>query len=117
MSRTRDFSQAIIDSTLTGNSTVAFVAGTASSSNTTGTLVVTGGLGVSGNINNVYVGTGGSASNLTTNTAIGNQALLSLTGGPGNNAAIGFLALGYNTIGGQNSAIGSQVLLSSIIGS
>src|SRR6478672_4059023 len=46
------------------------------------------------------------------NTAEGDNALFSLTGGGGANTAIGFKALESNTSGGANTATGSQALQS-----
>jgi hypothetical protein len=50
------------------------------------------------------------------NTAEGEDALFSLTGGVGFNTAIGFNALLSNTTGGENTATGANALLSNTIG-
>jgi hypothetical protein len=72
--------------TLTANQAVTFTAGTSSSSSTTGTLVVTGGIGASGNI---YSGASVFATNLTGTlqtasqpniTSVGTLASLTVTG-------------------------------------
>ena len=71
--------------TLTANQAVTFTAGTASSTTGTGTLVVTGGLGVSGNINSGGTVTGTNlAGTITTAsqpniTSVGNLATTGLT--------------------------------------
>lgn len=79
-------------------------------------------------VNSVSVGRGGSAVSTNTaigdaalvantsganNTAVGSSALAANTGG-GNNTAIGFSALGANTSGAYNTAVGYRAALSTL---
>ena len=95
---------------------VVLTSTTASSSPTTGALVVGGGAGFAKdiNINSVTVGLGGSA--IASNTASGFQALLSNTIGI-NNTASGYQVLTSNTTGNSNTASGLNALYSNTTGS
>lgn len=100
-----------------GLSSLTLTATTASTSNTTGALIVYGGAGIAKDcyINSMFVGTKG----LTNNTAIGVNAMLSATGNQstafGNGALSGNTAVActgvgvnalINNIGGSSTAIG-----------
>ena len=97
----------------------------------TDTHRITGSLGVTGSINNLFIGRGngniptnisiGATTNFsssatgTNNVAIGSGSLSRLTTGC-NNTALGRLALYYNTTGTYNTAIGSSALQNNTTG-
>lgn len=89
--------------TLTASGAVTFTAGTASSSTTTGTLIVTGGVGVSGSL---FAGGTISAPTITGTTLMQGQSVESLT--HLNAINVGF---GLTIKGGTSGRLGSAVLV------
>lgn len=87
---------------------------TASTSSTTGALVVAGGLGVAKDsyINGLRVGRGNG--NLNTNVALGFESLLANSGD--SNTGVGAYTLRANTSGYNNSSVGSRALYSNTTG-
>lgn len=89
---------------------------TGSTSSLTGALIVSGGIGagMDSHFNGVRIGTGGS--NISSNTAVGSQALAA-NGSGDHNTAVGYDSLRWNTTGFRNVAIGSGALLYNTQGS
>lgn len=89
---------------------------TASTSSTTGALIVAGGVGIAKDswINSVRIGLGNNA--LSTNTVLGAGALAGANSGSAANTAIGYQALAANTTGNGNVAIGSGAQSTSTTG-
>jgi len=89
---------------------------TSSTSNTTGALVISGGIGVAKDsyFNGVRIGRGGG--DIWTNMAVGEIALSSNTTGWQNNA-LGFDAMYSNTTGFYNTAAGAHALRDNTTGS
>ncbi len=104
---------------------------TASTSSSTGALVVGGGIGVgesgingvrihrgaANDINSLGIGTSALSSTTTgqLNVAVGISAMVLTTTG-GSNTAVGGSALGLNTTGGSNTAVGASSLTGNISG-
>lgn len=100
---------------MTGVAPLAITNSTASTSSTTGALVISGGLGVAKDayINGMRVGLGAGSNG--SNTVLGNGALNVNTTGDGI-VAVGSSSLASNTTGAWNTAVGFQSLAANTTG-